>query len=143
MAFNDDDFEETDFRTFASALPFIQHAIDNLRTFRTLRNKYDFGIHEPITPKALRGCFYMELRIDIFTAVAETVKVITNPYLRTPAYAILLQALNDIFHNKRTDFLLNMYADLLETLNIDYPYVTEREIIETVTIEEEVIVTKE
>jgi len=78
----------------------------------------------------------MELRIDIFTALSETVKVIQDPYKRSTAYSVLMQALNDIFHNKLIDEVINVYSPLFDAYNITYTAVTKTEEIETATVTE-------
>ena len=85
----------------------------------------------------------MELRIDIFTALSETVKVIDDPYKRSTAYSVLMQALNDIFHNKLVDEVIDTYSPLFDAYNITYTAVTETEEIETATVTETIQALKE
>jgi len=73
-------------------------------------------IKEPLTPKARRDYQYRLIKETLNVGCREAVKLLLNPYHRSIAYGILMQAVSEIFHYGKNDTLINMWNDTLDSM---------------------------
>jgi len=97
-------------------LNLIENAILFSKQYRADFNTLIDGITEPLTPKAIRSTRYLRIRESLNRGAREAVKLIPSRSKRSPAYSILIMALNNIFHYKKTPELMTYYNKLLDEM---------------------------
>ena len=94
----------------------IEDAITEIKSYRAWRNGKSLGLHNPVTPKAYRETFYLQLRQDIFKGVRVMSKSEPIRWKRSIIFQILMQALTDIFQYGYSAEVIKPYNTLLDDM---------------------------
>jgi len=98
------------------SLNLIQKAIQYTREAKEEFLSANWGITEPLTPRARRNVQYLMLREFINKGCREATRLVLDHYKRPIAYGILVKAVDEIFHYGYNVTLINMWNDLLDQL---------------------------
>jgi len=102
----------------------VLNLIDNaLKYAKELRLEYqslNYGLTEPLTPKAIRNNLYLQIRESLNRGCREASKLVLNPYKRSSAYSILVKATEEIFHYGKQPSIVSYYNDLLDQMIGDH-----------------------
>jgi len=97
-------------------LDLIDNALRYAREARQEFEQQNFGIVEPLTPTARREQLYLRMREFINIGCRKAVKLLDEPWKRSVAYSILMEACIGIFHYKKTTELMDMYNKRLDEM---------------------------
>jgi len=111
-----ENFAYTDPKPDPPPLNLIETAITESKTYRQEFEQSNLGITEPLTPQARRETLYLRIRESINRGCREAVKLIPQTQKRSIAYSILMKALYDAFHYKKTPELTAYYNNLLDEM---------------------------
>jgi len=98
------------------SLNLIEKAIQYTKEARVELESLSDVIYEPLYPKARHEALYLRMKEAINRGCREATKLVTDRWKRPAVYGILVKALTDIFHYKKTTEIMNVYNKLLDDI---------------------------
>lgn len=98
------------------SLNLIEKAIEYAKEERLRLLSRNFGIYEPLTPKAVHSHRYLLVKEYLNVGARKASKLVLNPYMRPPAYSILVKALNMIFTYGKKPEIIEYYNKMLDEI---------------------------
>jgi hypothetical protein len=98
------------------SLNLIQNALRLGKEARLLAKTTNYGITEPLTPKAQRSHLYLLVRENLMKGCREASMMVLDHYKRSTVYGILVQATTTIFYYGYEPQILSHYNNILDEL---------------------------
>ena len=98
------------------SLNLIEKALQYAKEERIWFLSYNFGITEPLTPKAVRSHQYLLMREYINVGCRKATKLVLDHYKRPATFSILMMACMEIFQYGKDDRIIALYNDMLDKL---------------------------
>jgi len=102
------------------SLDLIRKALQFGKEARLEFLSHNFGITEPLTPKAVRSHQYLMMREYINVGCRKASMLILDVYKRSAVYGVLVKACEEVFHYGWDDRLIAVHNDMLDEIIGDH-----------------------